>query len=104
MTSEPLKVTRLPEASRSDMRQDTYYRAGKAGKSIRDFRREQQEPHRERKKLLRQLLKACPSDQQSHFLTRNKATDSAYDIYWCSTCKEFRLNEEDRQELRDLER
>ena len=107
MTSEPLplRVVRLPEASRSDMRQDTYHRAGKAGKDITIFRREQQSKYREEQKLAKQLLKACPTDGRQHPWQRQKARllgDSTlpYDLYWCPICKQFRLSAEDREELR----
>ncbi len=51
-----LPVSVLPGVSRSDMRQDTAFRASKQGLSIQEYRRKQQEPRRE----VIKMLKPCP--------------------------------------------
>ena len=71
---ESLPVSVLPNVSRSDMKQDTAFRASKQGLSIQEFRKNQQEPRRE---VIR-MLKECPHSEKV-LIRRGKE----FDFYRC---------------------
>lgn len=101
----------LPQASRSDMLQHTWFKAAKVGLSIQEYRRRQQEPYRAKQALGRDLLHACPPDHKYQRIRKNVPIPVEgglggtrmlhYPINWCATCRKFRFDRAHLAEIRE---
>ena len=88
MAKEP-KVTRLPEATRSDMQQGVYHTAAKRGVDVAVVKKERQQKQQRSKQQLSVIFRDCGHfnlGSRGHYVGKESGEIEFY-IYFCKRCK-----------------